>query len=493
MPTGSTKQALSGGKYVSLHHQQTAQLTPRFVFSDRWLAEAVRLDLAQSREPASIIAAQQQLNAEQFARQQSTDPELRILHWGQQLAQTLGLPAGMQAWRQRAALMLVVMLVLAFTAGLSAAFGIMGDGSAPVNVVWALGALLGVNVLMLMLWLGSLSMSPGELSIGNLWYWLSTRVGGRDTLQLARSFVLLSSRSGISRWWMAIVTHLVWSSLAIGAFAGLLLALSLRSYVFVWETTILPASLFNTFVQGTGWLPAQLGFAMPDAGAVIAAGEPGSAWTEQVGSQRRAWAGWLCGALLVYGFLPRLLLLMVSYWQLKKGLNGFRLDIHHADWSRLSARLSPAGESAGVIDAEQPADSLAAQYRQRDQSAVGAPVIIAFELSDQIVWPAPEFSDFHHESVVTRQQRINTLALLDQSPPHALLLVCDSAQTVDRGSLSWLSHASGRALHVAVLLTGDGSDSRRQLWRQQLQTLGILSSSVFDDQRAARQWLESHA
>jgi len=46
---------------------------------------------------------------------------------------------------------------------------------------------------------------------------------------------------------------------------------------------------------------------------------------------------------------------------------------------------------------------------------------------------------------------------------------------------------------VAVLLTGDGSDSRRQLWRQQLQTLGILSSSVFDDQRAARQWLESHA
>lgn len=478
---------------MSLNHQQTARPSPRFVFSDRWLAEAVRLDLVQPRDPALVITTQQQLNAEQFARQQSTDPELRILHWAQQLAQPAGLSAGIQAWRQRAALMLMVMLVLAFTAGLSAAFGIMGDGSAAVNVVWALGALLGVNVLMLMFWLGSLSMSPGELSMGNLWYWLSTRVGGRETLQLARSFVLLSSRSGISRWWMAVVTHLMWTSLAIGAFAGLLLALSLRSYEFVWETTILPASLFNTLVQGIGWLPAQLGFAIPDAVAVIAAGEPGSTWTDQQGTQRRAWAGWLCGALLVYGLLPRLLLMMVSCWQLKKGLDGFRLDIHHADWSRLSARLSPAGESAGIIDAEQPADSLAAQYAQRAHSAVGAPVIIAFELSDKIVWPAPEFSNFHHESVVSRQQRINTLALLDQSPPHALLLVCDSAQTVDRGSLSWLSHASGRALHVAVLLAGDGPDSRRQLWRQQLQTLGILSSSVFDDQRAARHWLESHA
>lgn len=478
---------------MSLHHQQTGHSTPRFVFSDRWLAEAVRLDLMQLRDPAAVNATQQQFDAEQFARQQSTDPELRILHWAQQLAQTGGLSAVMQAWRQRALLMLAVMLVLVFTTGLSAAFGVMGNGLAPVNVVWALGALLGVNLIMLVFWLGSLSMSPGELSLGNLWYWLSTRVGGRDTLQLAQSFALISSRSGISRWWMAVVTHLMWTSLATGAFAGLLLALSLRSYVFVWETTILPASLFNTLVQGLGWLPAQLGFAIPDAAAVIAAGEPGSAWAGQEGPQRRAWAGWLCGTLLVYGLLPRLLLLIGSSWQLKKGLDDFRLDIHHADWSRLSARLSPVGQSVGVIDAEQPAESLAAQYGQRAHAAVGAPVIIAFELSDQIVWPAPEFSDFHQESVVSRQQRTNTLALLDQSPPHALLLVCDSAQTVDRGSLSWLSHASGRALHVAVLLAGDGPESRRQLWRQQLQTLGILSSSVFDDRRAARHWLESHA
>ena len=478
---------------MSRNHQQTAQPASRFVFSDRWLAESVRLGLLSSPSGGSRISAQQHTQAEQSARQQASDPEQRVLRWAQTLAQSSGQLEGMHIWRQRAALMLMLMLVLAFSAGVSAALGILGDGVTSVNVVWALGALLGVNVLMLMFWLATLAMTPGELSLGNLWLWLSRQVGGRDAVLLARSFATLSGRAGISRWWMATVTHLLWSSLALGALVGLLLALSLRSFVFVWETTILPDALFNTLVQGIGWLPAQLGFAIPDAAAVSAAGAAGGDRSAQTNAQQVLWAGWLCGALLVYGVLPRLLLLLWSVWRLQVGLTGFRLDIHQSQWIDLTARLSPSAESAGVIDAEQPNGAQPDQRGQRDLSAQGAPVVVAFELSDQIVWPATQFSDFHQQSVASRQQRINTLARLDQSPPRALLLVCDSAQTPDRGSLSWLADASGRALHVAVLLAGQGADSRRQLWRQQLQTLGILSASVFDDESAAHRWLEVHA
>ena len=478
---------------MSLNHQQTAQPASRFVFSDRWLAESVRLGLLSSPAVSSRISAQQHTQAERLARQQASDPEQRVLRWAHTLAQSSGQLEGMHIWRRRAALMLMLMLVLAFSAGVSAALGILGDGATSVNVVWALGALLGVNVLMLMFWLATLAMTPGELSLGNLWLWLSRHIGGRDAVLLARSFATLSSRAGISRWWMATVTHLLWSSLALGALAGLLLALSLRSFVFVWETTILPDALFNTLVQGIGWLPAQLGFAIPDAGAVSAAGAAGSDRSAQTGAQTVLWAGWLCGALLVYGVLPRLLLLLWSVWRLRVGLTGFRLDIHQAEWSDLTARLSPSAQSAGVIDAEQPNSAQPDQRGQRDLAAQGAPVVVAFELSDQIVWPATQFIDFHQQSVASRQQRINTLARLDQSPPRALLLVCDSAQTPDRGSLSWLTDASGRALHVAVLLAGQGADSRRQLWRQQLQTLGILSAAVFDDESAAHRWLEAHA
>jgi len=484
---------LSGRKTVSRNHQQTAQPASRFVFSDRWLAESVRLGLLSSPAGGPQITAQQHTQAEQLARQHASDPEQRVLRWAQTLAQSSGQLEGMHLWRQRAALMLMVMLVLAFSAGVSAALGILGDGETSVNVVWALGALLGVNVLMLVFWLATLVMTPGELSLGNLWLWLSRHVGGRDAVLLVQSFTMLSSRAGISRWWMAAVTHLLWSSLALGALVGLLLALSLRSFEFVWETTILPDSLFNTLVQGIGWLPAQLGFAIPDAGAVSAAGAAGSNGSAQASAQRVLWASWLCGALLVYGVFPRLLLLLCSVWQLRVGLIGFRLDIHQAQWSDLTARLSPAAVSAGVIDAERPICQQPDQRGQRNLSAQGAPLVVAFELSDQIVWPATQLSDFYQESVASRQQRINTLARLDQSPPRALLLVCDSAQTPDRGSLSWLADASGRALHVAVLLAGQGADSRRQLWRQQLQTLGILSAAVFDDESAAQGWLEAHA
>lgn len=471
---------------MSLNQVSSSLKDRRFVFSDRWLAESVRLDLA-------LLAPQQQLDAERFARQQQGSPEQRVLAWAEKLSSHAGLKDALHVWRQRSGLMLIVMWLLAFAGGMSAALGIMGNSDAPVNVLWALGALLGFNLLMLVFWLLSLGMPPGELSMGRVWFWLSARFAGNKTALLARSFAGLSARLGISRWWMAAVTHSIWSCLAAGALIGLLLALSLRSYVFVWETTILPASLFNTLVQSIGWLPAQLGFAMPSETMVNAAGALSGDWTTQSQFERRAWAGWLCGALLVYGLLPRVLLLLFSAWRLTRGMSRYRLDLHHADWNALSARLSPSDQTVGVIDPEQTTVPGKTFTGQRCNTAQGAAMIIAFELSDQIVWPTAAFSDFHHERVANRQERINCLTRLDQAPPRALLLVCDAAQTVDRGSLSWLSDASGRALHVAVLLAGSGTGSRRQLWRQHLQALGILPSSVFDEDADARLWLEANA
>lgn len=478
---------------MSLDRQQKVLKDRRFVFSDRWLAESVRLALAQHRPSAAIISLQQQSDAEHFAQLQPCGPEQRILWWADSLSRSMDLRHALHSWQQRAWLVLIVMLTLAFAGGLSAALGIMGNSDAPVNVLWALGALLGINFLMLLFWLVSLLMTPGDLSVGKAWFWLSSRFYGSDAAVLAQSFSGLSARMGVTRWWMAAITHSVWSSMAAGAFCGLLLALSLRSYVFVWETTILPDSLFNTLVQGVGWLPAQLGFTLPDETAVTGAGALNSNWQSQADLDRRAWAGWLCGALFVYGLLPRLLLLMLSAWRLSHGLRHCRMEVHSADWSALNARLSPLGESIGVVDPEQASVTSKLSTGLRLSSAQSPPVVIAFELSDQIVWPPAALSSVHLERVASRQERLQVLTVLQNAPPRALLLVCDAAQTVDRGSLSWLTEASGQALHVAVWLAGNGSESRRQLWRQQLQTLGVTADSVFDLESDAFTWLEAHA
>lgn len=457
-------------------------------FSERWLAEAVRLESF----PESL-----QQRAETSARNHTGDAESRVLRWAAVLAAHTGLLQAKQSWRQRASAVLIVMLVLAAGGGLSAALGVMGRGDTPVNVLWALGALLGVNLLMLALWLLSLLMAPGTMSAGRLWFWLSARFYGRDAVFLAQSFSALSQRAGATRWWLAAISHGMWCAALAGALAGLLIALSLRSYAFVWETTILPASVFTSLVQSLALLPSLVGFPMPDEATIGAAGMAGNEVLAQSDGQRRAWAGWLCGAVLVYGLVPRLLLLLLSVWQMVHRLSRVRLPLHSAEWSALSERLTPPSQLMGVTD---PASDMAEPESKRDRQLLmpgqAVPVVVGFELSEQIEWPPAFVTSLWYDPLVervdTRQQRTSVLQQLDQASPRALLLVCDSAQTVDRGSLAWLGEASGRVLHVAVWLAGEEAAPRRSLWRQQLQTLGLMSDVVFDSEADVRQWLEAH-
>ena len=248
-------------------------------FSDRWLAEAIRLE---------SFSGSQLERAEAGARSLDSNPEARVLRWAALLSAHTRLVQAMHGWRQRAGAVLVLMLVLAFAGGLSAALGVMGSGDAPVNVLWALGALLGVNLLMLSIWLISMSMAPGAMSAGRLWFWLSGRFYGRDALTLAQSFSALSQRAGATRWWLAGISHGVWTAALAGALAGLLIALSLRSYAFVWETTILPASVFTSLVQSLAYLPSLIGFPMPDDNTIRTAGLIGSDALIQSDEERRA-------------------------------------------------------------------------------------------------------------------------------------------------------------------------------------------------------------
>ena len=457
-------------------------------FADRWLAQAMRLWQQGARTVDALTPAQLEAAAA-VARQHSPDPESRLLQWARSLAAHTSLPQAQQSWIQRGRLILLLLVVLAFVGGLSATLGVMGSGRTPVNVLWALGTLLGVNLLMLVFWLFSLTMGQGTLSVGRLWFWLNARFYGRESVVLAQAFNGLNQRAGLTRWWLASITHSIWSAALLGSLTGLLLVLSLRSYAFVWETTILPASVFTAAVQALGWLPSLLGFALPDPETIRSAGQAGIDAMQQSDSERRIWAGWLCGAVVMYGLLPRLLLLAFSLWRLLSGQRALRLDVYGADWAAINQQLSPPSEIAGVTD---PAPVMTGGGRnRRSPIAAGSavPLVIAFELDEQMPWPVLP-AGVQRVTAGSREQRQAVIDQLDQAAPVAVLLVCDSAQTVDRGSLAWLGDVSGRVLHVAVWLAGSGPQSRRQLWRDHLQTLGISSAQVFDDQHAALAWLE---
>src|SRR5690606_7205235 len=124
----------------------TSPLSPLSPLEARWLAEVVRRHEDRNgllEDSAALLAAR------------VAPPELdeRILRRADVLGEREGWREAIRRWHGRARLGLLAAAVFALVFGFGAAAGVLGDGSRPVNVVWALGGLLGVHLVSLLLWL----------------------------------------------------------------------------------------------------------------------------------------------------------------------------------------------------------------------------------------------------------------------------------------------------------------------------------------------------
>lgn len=428
------------------------------------------------------------------------DAEHRLLAWAAFIARREGLDGAVGSWRRQATASLLILMALALLGGLTGALAVLGDGGRPVNVIWALGSLLGVNLLLLLFWLaGFLARAPAP-SLGRLWFWLSQRFQNQDAVNMTRAFVSLSNQAGLTRWWLGLVSHVIWLAALLGITFGLLLALSLRSYAFSWETTILPASAFVSTVEGLGWLPGWLGFQTPDVEGIRQAGQiPGSTQAFlQADPERRAWASWLLGCLIVYGVLPRLLLVIVSAGRLVVGTRRLRLDINAPRWLPLRQRLMPASEAGGVLDPA-PGRLVASRIRRRPLAPGGEHTLVAFELGGddpalQQLPPAAQDMTWHHYyNVDSRDERQAVLASLQNAPPGALLIICDAALSPDRGTLHWLASAMGFTAQSAVWLrNAEGvAKERLEAWQEGLQDIGLSSADILVTSQALTDWRQA--
>lgn len=454
-------------------------------FESRWLAEALRLRGASAGavEDAAAVRA---------ARQVVGDVEQRILARARQLGEREGLTQAIAAWRPRARLLLLALALVAVISGFGVALAVLGDGSRPVNVVWALGGLLGVHLLSLLLWFLGLWLGGRDAggALGQGWLWLSTRLlPGQVHAQVAAALAALLGRAGLTRWWLGAVTHGVWLLALAGALAGLLVTLAARRYGFVWETTILPAEVFVRFIHGAGWLPAQFGFALPDAAAVRLAGAGG------IGGEaaRVAWSSWLIGCVVVYGIAPRLLLWLACLGLYLFGRRRLRLDLSLPGYAALVARLAPASERIGVTDAA-PAALRRAHVEAAHAVGGHAAVLLGLELRSDLQWP-PELPAGARDGGVidSREQRRSMLAQLAAAPPARLLIACDPRLSPDRGSLEFIAELSRHAGECRVWLmrpAAGGDPARREHWRESLRDIGLEAGAVIEDTERALTWLE---
>ena len=264
-----------------------------------WLTETIRL----REEHAGAL---DDLEANRIARSEGGDLPTRIQRRALWLAERDGLSSALSHWQQGARLALIVLAALAVISGAGLAFAALGDGQMPVNVFWALGSLLGLNLILLLSWaLGLMFAGEHGASLGRLWLWLSEKLA-RDAkaAQLPPALLLLLQRHKLNRWAIGLLVNGLWLLAMLSALVMLLTLMATRRYGFVWETTLLGADTFVAMTQTLGALPALLGFNIPTVEMIRASGDAAL----NIESARQAWATWLVGVLVVYGVVPRLLM-----------------------------------------------------------------------------------------------------------------------------------------------------------------------------------------
>nr|WP_178110609.1 DUF2868 domain-containing protein [Pseudomonas sp. WS 5406] len=446
-----------------------------------WLTETVRL----REEHAGPL---EDLEANRLARTAGGDLPSRIQQRALHLAERDGLAAALSRWLQGARLALVLLAVVAVISGAGLAFAALGNGLAPVNVFWALGSLLGLNLILLISWaLGLLFAGEHSASLGRLWLWLSEKLA-RDAkaAQLAPALLLLLQRQKLNRWAVGVLVNSLWLLALLSALVILLTLLATRRYGFVWETTILGADTFVAVTQALGTLPALLGFNVPTVEMIRASGDSAL----NIESARQAWAAWLVGVLLVYGLLPRLILALLCLWRWKRGRAALRLDLNLPGYAQLRERLMPSSERLGVND-------VAPEHLHQVSGGVSelesdGALLVAIELDDQHPWPPKLPANVKNAGILdSRESRNKLLEQLSRFPPARLAIACDPRRSPDRGSLALIAELARSASDTRVWLLqappGQALDAERLGdWHAALQQLEVSFADC-----APLSWLET--
>ncbi|NNM26865.1 MAG: DUF2868 domain-containing protein, partial [Phycisphaerales bacterium] len=307
-------------------------------------------------------------------------------------------------------------------------------------------------------------VSPlGELAVG-----LGRRLGGGTAhagdagVAALQALTSVHGRGVVGRCTLSAISHAFWVAANVGCLIVLLVLLSTKRYVFNWETTILDASSYQSITRVIAAAPAAFGLPTPSR-EQIAASE-GDADAATLGTARVAWSGLLVGSVLLYGLVPRALLLAVCLGARRAALRRWRLDLSAPGYVRLASRLTPDSEERGIIDgdaATAPATTIAPPVAGDDAS--GPPAIVGIELATPASGPWPpsvagaEWTDLGFaESREDRQRVAGTLATLAE-PPRMTVIVGALTTTPDRGLASFIRTIAECARGpVALALTGGG-------------------------------------
>jgi hypothetical protein len=450
--------------------------------AQRLLAEAVRLH--EDTQGFAINDPQ----ADAIAQNADGDLEHRIIMRARALTIAPALTASLQQLRYAFGIIVVFGSIVVGVIGATTAQLALGSQlEGPViNFFWMLGSLLGVPSIALLVWLILAFLTPRAVttgSLGNLAFLLGRRISQRlhkGPIQLAAVQAVASvyTRTSIGRWTLSTISHALWLAFLFGCLVLLLLILSTKQYTFTWETTILSERSYIAFTRVIASVPKRLGFPTPDAQQITASqrtdkGEPPA-------ESREAWSGLLVGSLVVYGLLPRLLLLGFCLLARRRAYLRFRLDTELPGYARLQTRLMPASQTIGVVDPDQfrkiheMGEHVHARNTAQPVARAGPAAIMGLEIEQLTsAWPPPvrgvDWLDLGF--VDNRDERRRALEQVQSAPIplRSIAIVCSVATTPDRGTRGFISRVRASSDAPVVILLTDGQRLRDRGHRDEVE------------------------
>jgi len=352
--------------------------------------------------------------------------------------------------------------------------------SATVNFYWLVLVLTGFNLLSMLVWFGvmmanyqtdpihhGLNVSRSGFMFSALRWILSLTISGDEAQAQKTTFSAwnrLYSNSGLAVWAVSRTSHLLWLCYLGGGLGMVLVMLSVREYNFGWATTILDAGTFIDLTQWLAALPNLLGWSVPSREMVAASRLDSLAdnWqsldAQAVEVFRSSWATLLLSSLVLYGIVPRLLLLLFCHWKVKQAILSYQADYSHPYFLDLQQRLVPVTRSLGVVDPDEqqpliseqvPASSEAIQLPEN-------PHYLSIELLADSSWPPtgidPKTLLGDANDAESQQQALEKIEAISGN----LICVVALLRSPDRGTARYLKEVKAHSpVPVYLMIFGD--------------------------------------
>lgn len=446
-------------------------------FNALWIAETIRLQ----EEQQGILADNEAIRQ---AKVNGGDFQQRILTRAEWLADKTHLLIAQQGVINAHRWTIRILMLLTFFLGIGLVLPTFSSQNHTINIFSALGCLLGLNLVMMAVWLlGALLGGDSLNHLGKFILWLTSKLTGKQQIvQLLPALLMLFHQQRLERWWIGRVTNILWLSTSVIALVTLLVLLATQRYGFIWQTTILSSDSFVFIVQLLGAIPHVFGFPIPSEELIRQSGN-GAVMFD---TARQTWAAWLVGVLFVYGIFPRILFFILCTLLLRAGYRHLSLNLSFSGYALLRPRLMPDKEMVGIIDCK-PDNWYEPMVVNGNWSEQGA-AVVGLELEANSTWP-PHLPKgvINAGRIETREQRKHLLDRLAATPVAKLLIICDPKRSVDRGTLNLISELACyvRVAKVA-LLVDEGVDTKRLAdWQQALQRLQL----AYDDLATLLTWL----